>query len=200
MRVRPRRTRSLMKDLEKTISRCLKNDRNAQQALYQAHFNFLMSICYRYESNQQDEVALVNQVFLKILNNLEAFDQQKAFLPWTKRIAVNTCIDYLRGKKRLNGQVVFLNEEQWDKEGEAMEYAEDAAEDMSYDDLLAILNQLSEPERTVFNLFAIDEYTHKEIADQLGISERTSKRHVQRARMHLQNLLKKRAFILKGAS
>lgn len=189
-----------MKDLEKTISRCLKNDRNAQQALYQAHFNFLMSICYRYESNQQDALALVNQVFLKILNSLGTYDLDKAFLPWIKRISINTCIDYLRGKKRLNGQVVFLNEEQWEKEGEVLEYAEEAASDLNYDELLEILNQLAEPERTVFNLFAIDEYTHKEIAEQLGISERTSKRHVQRARMHLQNLLKKRAFILKGAS
>jgi RNA polymerase sigma factor (sigma-70 family) len=189
-----------MKDLANTIAECMNNNRKAQQDLHQAHFNFLMSVCYRYESNQQDAVALVNQVFLKILNNLNSYDIAKPFLPWVKRIAVNTCIDYLRSKQRLNGQVVFLNEEQWEKESEQQEYNEDTAADLSYDALLEILNQLVEPERTVFNLFAIDEYTHKEIADQLGISERTSKRHVQRARMHLQNLLKKRALILKGAS
>lgn len=189
-----------MKDLANTIALCIDNNRKAQQALYEAHFNFLMSICYRYESNQQDAIALVNKVYLKVLNNLSSFDTTKPFLPWIKRIGVNTCIDYLRSKQRLNGQVVFLNEEQWEKEGEHHEYLADNAADLSYDDLLDILNQLAEPERTVFNLFAIDEYTHKEIADQLGISERTSKRHVQRARMHLQNLLKKRALILKGAS
>jgi RNA polymerase sigma-70 factor (ECF subfamily) len=189
-----------MKDLASTIAKCIDNDRNAQQVLYKAHFNFLMSVCYRYESNQQDAVALVNQVFLKILNNLNSYDNAKDFLPWVKRITINTCIDYLRSKQRLNGQVVFLNEEQWEKEGEQQEYVEDTAADLSYEALLEMLNQLAEPERTVFNLFAIDEYTHKEIANQLGISERTSKRHVQRARMHLQNLLKKRALILKGAS
>jgi RNA polymerase sigma-70 factor (ECF subfamily) len=189
-----------MKDLATTIEKCCKNDRNAQEALYRAHFNFLMSICYRYESNQQDTIALVNEVYLKILNNLTIFNVNQPFLPWIKRIAINACIDYLRQKHRLNGQVVLLNEEQWEKENDVHVYDEAIAADLSYETLLTLLNKLAEPERTVFNLYAIDDYSHKEIAETLGISERTSKRHVQRARMYLQNLIKKHVPELNGAS
>ncbi len=189
-----------MKDLATIIKRCLEQDRKAQQALYEGHFQFLMSVCYRYESNQQDAVALVNHVFLKVLNNLEAFDQQKPFLPWIKRITVNACIDHVRSKQRHNGQTVFLNGEQWNSEAENLEYDDELYDHLSYDELLDMLNSLSEPERTVFNLFAIDNYSHKEIGEQMGISDRTSKRCVQRARMQLQRLLKKHAFKLKGAS
>ena len=189
-----------MKNLKEIIQDCLKNDRKAQQALYEKHFGFLMSICYRYENNEQDALALVNKVFLKVLTKLDVFDSNQPFLPWLKRITLNTAIDEMRSKHRLNGQMVLLNDEQWEIANESHTDLEVDVDDITYEELLAMLNSLPEPERTVFNLFAIDELPHKDIAALLSISERSSKRHLRSAREQLQQKLSAREIEMKGAS
>jgi len=189
-----------MKDLKKTIQACQKNDRKAQKALYEHYYGFFISICYRYESNEQDAVAMVNASFLKVLNNLDAYDTDKPFIPWLKRITLNTAIDQLRKKHRLNGQMVLLDENEWEQKADVHYNVDVEEEDVTYEDLLALLNSLPEPERTVFNLYAIDEFPHKEIAALLNISERSSKRHLSNAREQLKKKLSAPEFEMKGAS
>ena len=157
-----------------------------------------MRICYRYEHNYQDAVALLNQGFLKILNGLSAFDTAKPFLPWIKRIMVNEAIDYIRrNKKHLNG-TVFLDEDDWERETQREDVLEHT-DHLTYEDYQEMLAELPHMEQTVFNLFAIDEYAHKEIAEMLGVSERTSKRYLQGARQLLQKMIKEKLTLLKGA-
>lgn len=188
-----------MQNLNHLINKCIDNDRKAQKALYEQYFQFLMSVCYRYENNQQDVVALLNQSFLKIITHLKSFDQSKPFLPWIKRIAVNEAIDHLRKKKRINGQVVFLEEDEWEREINISEEDISELSDLQYEDYLEMMENLDEPCKTIFNLYAIDELRHIEIADLLGISERTSKRHLSRAREKLKNMITAKKRILKGA-
>jgi RNA polymerase sigma-70 factor (ECF subfamily) len=188
-----------MNNQNQLINLCLKNDRKAQQELYELHFQFLMSICYRYTHNEQDAVALVNQAYLKVLQNLSTFDEAKPFLPWIKRIAINAAIDHIRKTKRHYNNTVFWEDESWDIESEMI--AEELPEqpELTYEDYIAMLGEVTEPAQTIFNLYAIDECEHSEIAEKLNISVRTSKRYLAKARMELQQLISARTQLLKRA-
>lgn len=181
------------------IEACLQNDRKAQKALYEQYFQYLMSICYRYEHNSQDAVAIVNQAFLKIILNLESFDQNKPFLPWIKRITVNVSIDHIRKKKSTYGSTIFLDEEGWEKEGDENETIDENNDNLIYEDYILMMEKLEEPTKTIFNLYAIDEYSHKEIAEKLNISERTSKRYLSKAREALKSMIAAKKTLMKGA-
>lgn len=188
-----------MQNLNNLIEQCLAGDRKAQKELYETYFDDLIRICYRYEHNYQDAVSLLNQGFLKILNSLSAFDTAKPFLPWIKRIMVNEAVDHLRrNKKHLNG-TVFFDDEGWERETEREDEALDHTEHLTFEDYMAMLTELPTMEQTVFNLFAIDDFAHKEIGEMLNISERTSKRYLQSARQLLQKKIKDKVTLLKGA-
>ena len=174
-------------------------DRRAQKALYEKNYSFLMSICFRYEKNYQDAVALLNQSFLKIINNLNGYDQTKPFEPWAKRITVNVAIDEFRRKKNHKSQTIYLDNDQWEDESIHIEDGELDTSALNYEDYIAMMNDLDEPARTIFNLFAIDDYKHAEIAEELGISERSSKRYLSKARMALQAMIMERQKVLKRA-
>jgi len=188
-----------MQDLNNTIKQCIKGDRKAQQVLYEKHFQFLMSILYRYEHNQQDAVALLNQAFLNIITHLNSFDQQKPFLPWIKRIAINVAIDHIRSRKKIKAQTVFMDDQNWEAQTELFE--EDLTDilELEYEDYLAMMDALDEPAKTIFNLYAIDDYSHYEIAEKLDISERTSKRYLRKARAALQQMIAAKTILMKGA-
>jgi len=189
-----------MQNLTNLIAQCLANDRKAQKELYESHFDYLIRICYRYEHNYQDAVALLNQGFLKILNSLSAFDTAKPFLPWIKRIMINEAVDYLRRNKSHHNGTVFLDDDDWERETEREDNdVLDHTDHLAYEDYVEMLAGLPHMEKTVFNLYAIDDFAHKEIAGLLQISERTSKRYLQNARLLLQTLIKEKVTLLKGA-
>lgn len=181
------------------IQKCLQNDKRAQRELYEKYFQYLMSICYRYEHNQQDAVAILNQAFLKIIQNLETFDQQKPFVPWIKRIAINQCLDHIRRKKSAYKSTVFLDSEEWEHESESLIPDTNATAELMYEDYILMMDELDEPTKTIFNLYAIDEYSHREIAQELNISERTSKRYLKKARKALQEKIVAKQTLMKGA-
>lgn len=158
-----------------------------------------MSVCYRYERNYQDAVALLNQSFLKIINNLPGYDQSKPFEPWVKRITVNEAIDTFRRKKNIKAQTIFLDDDQWEGESDQLEDVEIDTSELTYADYIAMMNDLDEPARTIFNLYAIDEYKHAEIAKELGISVRSSKRYLSKARLNLQAMIMEKQKVLKRA-
>jgi len=188
-----------MQNLNLLIEQCLANNRLAQKQLYEGYFDYLIRICHRYEHNYQDAAALLNQGFLKILNNLNSYDTSKPFLPWIKRIMVNEALDYLRKKNRLSKNTVHLSDDGWEQDIEEDEDILEDTEHLIYDDYLKMLANLPHMEKTVFNLFVIDNFGHKVIADLLDISERTSKRYLLSARLLLQNDIKEKLTLLKGA-
>ncbi len=166
---------------------CQGNDRQCQKILYEQYYPFLLGICYRYVQDVNDARFLVNEGFFKILTRLEKYDRNIPFEIWIRRVMVNTVIDHFRkNAKRKN--LVAIQEDGYHQQipGE-LNFAEIEVE---AEHLRQMLQQVPEVSRKVFNLFAIDGYSHKEIAEIMQITEGTSKWHVSSARQVLRGLLK----------
>ncbi|MFT4678467.1 MAG: RNA polymerase sigma factor (sigma-70 family) [Flavobacteriales bacterium] len=190
-----------MKITDTLLATCSKGDRRSQHELYKVSYGTLISVAMRYHKNEEDGVALVNQAFLKILNGLEQFlnnNPANKYPFWSKRIMINTVIDDHRKNKKhkeLSTPVDFA--EAVNHEG--VDWNE-ADERFSAEDLLLMLDVLSDLRRNVFNLCAIDGYTHKEVATMLKITEGNSKWHLSIARSILQEQVQKVLGIQKTAT
>lgn len=156
--------------------------------LYRTCFGILMSVAYRYKKNEEDAAALSNDAFLKILTNIEKYNSNNPFEAWIRRIAINTAIDdYRKNKKR---EEMFEAADSF--EGiEKVTYNE-IDNQIETEELNDMLLELPKATRVVFNLFAIDGYSHKEITEELGIGLETSKWHMKEARKRLKAVLIKR--------
>lgn len=172
------------------LNNCLNGDRQSQFLLYKQYFSFLMGICYRYTNNKDDALHLVNEGFLKILTKMDRYNTEIPFELWIRRIMINTVIDHLRQSAR---------EKKWIRTGyNGSEEAGDLAaidfntveHDIEAQELDHMLQAVPDASRKVFNFYAVDGYSHKEIAQMLGISEGTSKWHLSNARQILQKQIK----------
>jgi RNA polymerase sigma factor (sigma-70 family) len=178
------------KNLSEIIEGCLSGDRKAQGALYRKYYGYLMSICLRYDNNELDASASLNLGFYKILISLDRYDSKTPFEFWIKRIMINQCIDDYRKNKRHQG--LLLKEEI--RDGDLMVSSavfNEANEYFTKEHLARMLSSLPDLCSSVFNLFAIDGYSHKEIAELLDIPEGTSKWYLSEARKKLKELLLK---------
>ncbi len=170
------------KELKLLIARCIKRDLNAQELLYRNFYGVAMSICLRYSSNRSEARIIINDGFLKVFNNLHKFDVEKSFEPWVGRIMSNTAIDHYRAElKHMN----LLDIADVD---EVFEHAT-IEQKMYYDELIKLVQLLPPSYRTVFNLYAVDGFTHEEIAKKLHISVGGSKSNLFKARKKLRELL-----------
>jgi RNA polymerase sigma factor (sigma-70 family) len=164
------------------IALCIKRDRKAEYELYKNTYSYLMSICLRYTRDRDAASELLNVGFMKILSNLEKYNLAIPFKVWIRKIMVNTLIDEYRKNKREREKVTYV-EEYYDSSD--FSEANEAISKIDCQQIYALIAQLPEATRQVFNLFVIDGYAHKEIADMLGISEGTSKWHLNAARQKL---------------
>jgi len=167
-----------------------KGDRRAQFQLYKRCSNVLMSVCLRYRRSEDEAVAMMNQGFLKIITNLEKYSAEMPFDAWIRRIMINTLIDDFRKNRKVNELI-----EHHDFSGN---HGSESAVDFNTADLRFDAAQLETMIRSlppvsgkVFNLFAIDGYSHAEIGEMLGISDGTSKWHLSFARQRLREMLVK---------
>lgn len=165
------------------IDRCLQNDRAAQEKLYKQYFGKNMALCMRFTKNNDDAMEMLNTGFLKVFQNLHRYNYSVALGTWIYNIVRNCCIDHLRSNLRFANQSATLN----DNTDQAGWYNE-ALDTLAVKELLALLQSLPATTGAVFNLVAIEGYSHKETAELFGISEGTSKWHVAEAR----KLLKQR--------
>ncbi|MCE3229333.1 MAG: polymerase sigma factor, sigma-70 family [Bacteroidetes bacterium] len=171
------------------IASCIKRDRKAEYELYKNTYSYLMSICLRYTKDKDMASEMLNVGFLKILSNLEKYNLAIPFKVWIRKIMVNTLIDEYRKSKREKERVTYV-EEYYD----STDYSEanEAISKINVQQIYALINDLPEATKQVFNLFVIDGYAHKEIADMLGISEGTSKWHLNAARQKLKDQIEKK--------
>lgn len=170
---------------EGLIERCIREERKAQYEMYRALYPMMMSVCSRYERNELDAVSRLNMGFLKILQNLDKRRKEVPFEPWARRIMINTVIDeFRRERQRKQNEVIDGTMEDHDGNS-ANEYLKHM-EAEAFEELLKELPPMS---RNVFNMFAIDGYSHAEIAELFGIGIGTSKWHVSHARTVLQRKL-----------
>ena len=173
---------------EALLFACIKKDRAAQFQLYKNCYPFLKGISARYVKNSDDSDALVNMGFLKILNNLEKYKREIPFTFWMRKVMINTIIDeYRKDKKRkeLHRHIDF--NESYAQYDSAV--TNDFIKQTDAQQIYLLIAELPPTSKQVFNLFVIDGYSHKEISAMLGMSEGTSKWHLNYARNKLKEML-----------
>ena len=172
------------------IAQCIQGDRKAQLRLYDQCYSYMMSICIRYCKDKHEAGSRLNMSFLKVLQHLGQFDHTGTFKAWVSKITLRSIIDEFRSQQKHYQQHVYYGQlsQEMDWPSEEVNHL---AEETDLDHLLAVINRLSPMDKQVFNLFAIDGYGHKEIANMLNISEGTSKWHVHEARKKIKEALMK---------
>lgn len=162
------------------INGCLKGDSRMQEALYQRFAPKMYAVCLRYANNADDAQDLLQEGFIKVYRNLGKYRGDGSFEGWIRRIFVNTSIEYFRKKSAV---LTGLSE----REEKTIEDADISALDqLAEKDIIRFIQELSPGYKTVFNLYVVEGYSHREIADMLGISEGTSKSQLARAKGILQ--------------
>ena len=169
------------------IEGCRKNKHRYQMALYDKYAAMLRAVCLRYVKNDADADDLLQEGFIKILQNVGNYVETGSFKAWMKRIMVNQAINFLKKKKQIEFTDLTGNEDYNDDESYNPEKTENKLIDgnIGPDKILELMKKLPEGYRMVLNLYVIDGFSHKEIADQLGISINTSKSQLSRARKAL---------------
>jgi RNA polymerase sigma factor (sigma-70 family) len=152
---------------------------------YHQNINKLIGIGYRYTTDRQIAEDLAHDAFLLAYEKVGEFEGKGPFEAWLRRIMVNQCLQYLRGQQKQKYIADYLQHEVETNE----ELSNDEKQDFSEAELLTAINQLPEHHKMVFNLYVIDGFTHAQIANELGISEGTSKSHLARARKKIKELL-----------
>lgn len=162
------------------IKGCIAGDRRMQEELYRRFASKMYAVCLRYANNADDAQDLLQEGFIKVYRNLHRFRAEGSFEGWIRRVFVNTSIEHFRKKSTKMSMVT-------DKEESNIEGADiTALQRLAEKDIINIIQELSPGYRTVFNLYVVEGYSHKEIGDLLGISEGTSKSQLARAKGVLQ--------------
>ena len=165
---------------EELIKRCQDNDRTAQELLYRQYSSILYGLCLKYAPNQMEAEDSLQDAFITIFQRIGQYQGSGSFEGWIKRIAINTVLQKYRQKRLHDLPSDDVMEEKLDHD------LATAQASLPLDFLLSIIQELPERYRLVFNLYVLDGYTHKEIAELLGISDGTSKSNLSRARQLLQ--------------
>ncbi len=164
------------------LNGCLAGDRRSQKQLYEKFSAKMYAVCLRYMGNADDAQDILQDGFIKVYKNLDKFRSEGSFEGWIRRIMANTAIEQLR-RKKINFSVA-------DKEEQLELKGANAVDKLGEKDLLTLVSSLAPGYRTVFNLYVVEGYGHKDIADMMHISEGTSKSQLARARMILQEKIK----------
>jgi RNA polymerase sigma-70 factor (ECF subfamily) len=167
---------------EELINGCVKGDRLKQRMLYERFCKKMLAISLRYSKGQQEAEDILQESFIKIFDHIKTFRKECPLEQWIKRIVINTALKHNRSKLYMYPALDI----------EDLDYAVDenlTLSDFHFNELLTMIQQLAPRYQIVFNLFAIEGYQHKEIAEMLGITEGTSKSQFARARALLQQMI-----------
>lgn len=167
---------------EQLIAACQQQDPLAQRRLYETHAPKMLGVCRRYLSRIEDAEDVLVEGFCKVFQNLDQYTGKGSFEGWVRRIMVNESLMFLRKKHALRN--AYEIQEHFDLRSDQNIVAELAAQD-----ILFLLDQLPTGYRTVFNLYVLEGFKHREIAEELGISINTSKSQLILAKKRLQELL-----------
>jgi RNA polymerase sigma factor (sigma-70 family) len=164
------------------IKGCVKREQSAQKRLYETFSAKMYALCCRYVKDSMEAEDVLVTAFTKILDRIDQYKGEGSFEGWIRRVVVNEALTHLR---RNRSMYVETELEAADREPDYQKLEDH----LEAQDLLNMIQELPSGYRIVFNLYAIDGYSHKEIAEQLNISENTSKSQLSRARVYLQKLL-----------
>ena len=171
---------------ERLLPACRDGDRKAQKRLYDALAPKMMAVCLRYMGNREDAEDVLQEGFVSVFTKLDSYTGSGSFEGWARKIFVNTALMHLRKTDALG-----LSDDIEEARSLHTEEAS-AVQNIGYKELLKLIAALPPDARTVFNMYVVEGYSHKDIADQLGCTEATSRSKLQRARIRLQEMIKER--------
>jgi len=164
------------------LKACKKGKRASQKELYKIYYSYGMSICLRYSKSREEAQEILNDGFIKIFNNLDKYNIDLSFKAWLRRILVNSAIDYYRKHHKHSNTLEIVQDLHFDN-------SPDALHNLSVDEIMEMVQQLSPAYRMVFNLYVLEGYKHHEIAAELNISVGASKSNLAKARTKLRLML-----------
>lgn len=167
------------------VEACVREERWAQQRLYEENYGRMMSICLRYASHEEEALDLLHEGFIKVFRNISRYKPGTSLQAWIRTIIVNTCIDAYRRQVR-------RRTEDLDQVQGLATLDDSALEMLSADEILQLVQELTPSYRLVFNLYVLEGYSHRDIAEMLDITESTSRSNLVKARSKLQDLIQNR--------
>lgn len=170
-------------DLQLVIAACVRNNRSAQEKLYNMFRPKMLSVVLRYTNDRSQAEDVLNMGFLKCFQKIDKFSFIGSFEGWLRKIMVHTALDNIRANENYSDKVVFVEKDEF--------VAKDHGDKMYYDQLLELVNTLPNVTKIVFNLSVMDGLQHKEIAELLGMSEGTSKWHLCEGRKILKEKIER---------
>lgn len=169
------------------IEGCKRQDRKSQQLVYEKYARVMYGICLRYASEKEAAQDLLQDGFIKVFMNINSFENKGSFEGWMKRIFVNLALENIRKDKT---KKMYSDDIENVSDLDIIDEAEADIDGITEDELLKMVQELPQGYRSVFNLYAIEDYSHKEISEMLGIAEGTSRSQYIRARALLQEKIK----------
>ena len=164
------------------ITACVNKERWAQKKLYEDNYSMMMGVCLRYSNNREDALDILHEGFLKVFNHISKYSPGTSITAWIRRIMINTSIDFYRKNIRRRTENIENAYQVNDNDADAVSMCTEK-------EILIAVQSLSPAYRAVFNLYVIEGYSHREIANDLGITESTSRSNLVKARLKLKNIL-----------
>ena len=171
---------------ERLAAACKEGDAKAQKRLFDALAPKMMAVCLRYMGNREDAEDILQEGFVTLFTKLDSYQGAGSFEGWARKIFVNTALMHLRRTDALG-----LSDDISEARGLFSEEAT-PLQKIGYRELMQLIAQLPADARTVFNMYVVEGYSHKDIAQELGCTEATSRSKLQRARLRLQELIKEK--------
>jgi RNA polymerase sigma-70 factor (ECF subfamily) len=169
-------------DEQQLIKGCIDGDRKAQKALYEKYSRKMAGVCFRYVKDAEDARDVMQEGFIKLFTNLHTYSGDGSFDGWVRKIFVNCALESLRRHDVLRGAGDI-------DDADCAELPDETVSDISSEELMTCVRALPRGFRMVFNLFAVEGYSHKEIGNMLNISESTSRSQYARARRLLRKMI-----------
>ncbi len=168
-----------MMNEETLISKCINGNKIAQRQLFETYAPGMMGVCLRYFRDVEVAEDVLQESFVKVFRKLESYTGTGSLEGWIRKIVINTALDQLRKEVKFNVNVSVDDVEY------KLGFDAQILSELMEEDLMKLVREMPDGYRTVFNLFAIEGFSHKEIGKQLGISENTSKSQYSRAKAYL---------------
>ena len=164
------------------LDACMRNERWAQELLYKDFYSSMMPLCQRYATNKEDALDIMHEGFIKVFKHIHKYQPGTSLNAWIKRIMINTAIDFYR-------KAVRRRTEDLDKAYNVSSKDPSVINLLAAEEIIECLQELTPSYRSIFNLYILEGYSHREIAEKLGISESTSRSNLVKARAKLKALL-----------
>lgn len=170
-------------ELEQLIQGCIRNERGAQEKLYHLFYPRMMALVRRYIDQQMQAEEVMNNGFLRAFQKIKQYNFQGSFEGWLRKIVFHAVADYVKQNAKYSANTVLVEKDEY--------VHKDHADRLYYDQLVQLVQALPDATRTVFNMYVMEGFTHKEIGNMLGISEGTSKWHLSEGRRVLKERIEK---------